>query len=200
MTEINLSHFYVHKERVEMISGIIPLNKPVGMTSFDCVSRIRHLYNQKRVGHSGTLDPNVNGVLPICLGYATKLVDNLMATGKIYQGAITLGFATTTEDLDGTIIATDFDFKPLTDQQINNGLQHFFWGIRSKSHQCIRQSKLRDVVFMTMLVMGKQLSVRDDRLRSPIFNSDALVGSILFQKLKLFISRYIAVKEPMYEH
>ncbi|KRM91400.1 tRNA pseudouridine synthase B [Fructilactobacillus florum DSM 22689 = JCM 16035] len=110
---------------MEMISGIIPLNKPVGMTSFDCVSRIRHLYNQKRVGHSGTLDPNVNGVLPICLGYATKLVDNLMATGKIYQGAITLGFATTTEDLDGTIIATDFDFKPLTDQQINNGLQHF---------------------------------------------------------------------------
>ncbi|USS89567.1 tRNA pseudouridine(55) synthase TruB [Fructilactobacillus cliffordii] len=108
-----------------MINGIIPLYKPLGLTSFGCVSKIRGIVHQKKVGHSGTLDPNVDGVLPICLGNGTKVVDYLMATGKTYRGAITLGFATTTEDLDGEIVAEQHDFKPLTDAQIKTGLTHF---------------------------------------------------------------------------
>ncbi|MFC6181868.1 tRNA pseudouridine(55) synthase TruB [Lactiplantibacillus daowaiensis] len=84
-----------------MSNGILPLYKPRGLTSFDCVAKIRKLYQTKKVGHSGTLDPNVDGVLPICIGNATKVVQFLVASGKEYQGSITLGFATTTEDLDG---------------------------------------------------------------------------------------------------
>ena len=84
-----------------MLNGILPLYKPRGMTSFDCVAKIRRLYQTRKVGHSGTLDPNVDGVLPICIGNATKVVQFLVASGKEYQGSITLGFATTTEDLDG---------------------------------------------------------------------------------------------------
>ncbi|HIW72217.1 MAG TPA: tRNA pseudouridine(55) synthase TruB [Candidatus Levilactobacillus faecigallinarum] len=87
------------------MNGIIPLYKPRGMTSFDCVAKLRHILHTKKVGHSGTLDPSVDGVLPICIGPATKVVPYLMASGKVYQGTVTLGFATTTEDLDGEEVA-----------------------------------------------------------------------------------------------
>ncbi|MBW1605493.1 tRNA pseudouridine(55) synthase TruB [Lactobacillus sp. Sy-1] len=92
------------------MDGIIPLNKERGMTSFDCVRKLRGILKTKKIGHSGTLDPNVDGVLPICVGSATKVVDFLMNSGKVYRGEITLGFATTTEDLDGEVI----DQKPIT--------------------------------------------------------------------------------------
>lgn len=86
------------------MNGILPLYKPRGMTSHDCDAQLRHLFHTRRVGHGGTLDPNVDGVLPICIGTATKVVDYLVASGKTYQGEVTLGFATTTEDLDGEVV------------------------------------------------------------------------------------------------
>lgn len=101
------------------MNGILPLYKPRGMTSFDCVAKIRRLYQTKKVGHSGTLDPNVDGVLPICIGNATKVVQFLVASGKEYQGSITLGFATTTEDLDGEEIAREAVTKPFSAAEIN---------------------------------------------------------------------------------
>lgn len=92
------------------MDGIIPLYKERGLTSFDCVAKLRHILHTKKVGHSGTLDPSVDGVLPICIGSATKVVPYLMASGKVYKGTVTLGLATTTEDLDGDVI----DRQPLT--------------------------------------------------------------------------------------
>lgn len=86
------------------MNGIIPLYKPRGMTSGDCVYKLRKILHERRIGHTGTLDPDVDGVLPICVGQGTKLVNRLLAGGKIYQGEITLGFATTTEDLSGEVI------------------------------------------------------------------------------------------------
>ena len=83
------------------MDGIIPLYKERGMTSFACVSRLRQILKTKKIGHSGTLDPGVAGVLPICVGNATKVVDYLMQSGKQYQGELLIGFATTTQDLDG---------------------------------------------------------------------------------------------------
>lgn len=88
------------------MDGIIPLYKERGMTSFDCVSRLRRILHTKKIGHSGTLDPSVDGVLPICVGSATKVVPYLMESGKNYQGELLIGTATTTEDLDGEVIAT----------------------------------------------------------------------------------------------
>lgn len=94
------------------MDGILPLWKEKGMTSHDCVFKLRKILGMKKIGHTGTLDPNVDGVLPICLGKGTKLVDLLMDKSKLYTGEITLGFATDTEDLDGQII----DQAPLTKQ------------------------------------------------------------------------------------
>lgn len=61
--------------RGEAMDGVLLLHKPVGMTSHDCVMRIRKLFQTKKVGHTGTLDPDVSGVLPICIGKATKIVE-----------------------------------------------------------------------------------------------------------------------------
>lgn len=83
------------------MDGILPVYKPAGMTSFDVIAQLRRLIHMKKIGHSGTLDPSVDGVLPIALGAATKAVPALMALGKTYTGEVTLGFSTETEDLDG---------------------------------------------------------------------------------------------------
>ncbi|WP_425506940.1 tRNA pseudouridine(55) synthase TruB [Texcoconibacillus texcoconensis] len=87
------------------MSGVIPFWKQRGETSFDCVKQIRERYGTKKVGHTGTLDPEVDGVLPICLGTATKLVEYLTEYHKTYEGEVTIGRSTTTEDATGEVVA-----------------------------------------------------------------------------------------------
>ncbi|MBC6133711.1 tRNA pseudouridine(55) synthase TruB [Listeria booriae] len=87
------------------MDGIIPLWKEKGMTSHDCVFKLRKILQTKKVGHTGTLDPDVEGVLPICIGRATKLAEYITDEGKVYEATVTLGTATTTEDASGEIIA-----------------------------------------------------------------------------------------------
>lgn len=101
------------------MDGIIPLFKERGMTSHDCVFKCRGIFQTKKVGHSGTLDPNVDGVLPICIGKATKTVNYLMNSGKVYKGEITLGFSTETEDLDGETIEEKDILKPFEADEID---------------------------------------------------------------------------------
>lgn len=88
-----------------MQHGILPLWKEKGMTSHDCVFKLRKLLKTKRVGHTGTLDPNVEGVLPICVGTATKVAEYLTDAGKEYEAEVTIGYSTTTEDADGEIVS-----------------------------------------------------------------------------------------------
>lgn len=83
------------------MEGILPLFKPAGMTSHNCVFKLRKLLRTKKVGHTGTLDPDVTGVLPICIGKATKIAEYITDAGKAYEGEVTLGFTTTTEDASG---------------------------------------------------------------------------------------------------
>ncbi|KRL38481.1 tRNA pseudouridine(55) synthase TruB [Liquorilactobacillus uvarum] len=105
------------------MNGILPLYKERGMTSNDCVFKCRKIFKTKRVGHSGTLDPNVDGVLPICVGKATKVVNYLMDSGKVYIGEITLGFATTTEDLEGKIVAEQKLTKKFSVEEIDEAMR-----------------------------------------------------------------------------
>ena len=87
------------------MNGILALWKPKGMTSHDCVFKLRKILKTKKVGHTGTLDPDVTGVLPICIGRATKVAEYLTEAGKAYEGEVTLGFSTTTEDASGELVA-----------------------------------------------------------------------------------------------
>ena len=108
---------------VRILDGIIPLYKERGMTSFDCVSRLRRILHTKKIGHSGTLDPNVDGVLPICVGQATKVVEFLMASGKQYVGELLVGEATTTQDLDGEVVAQKPVTVPIAEDTIRKAMQ-----------------------------------------------------------------------------
>lgn len=93
------------------MEGILPLYKPKGLTSHDCVFRLRKILRMKRIGHTGTLDPEVDGVLPICLGRATKVAEYITDAGKTYVGEVTIGFSTTTEDAGGEIVEENLDRK-----------------------------------------------------------------------------------------
>ncbi|MFK9092441.1 tRNA pseudouridine(55) synthase TruB [Bacillus salipaludis] len=86
------------------MEGILPLFKPAGLTSHDCVFKLRKILKTKKVGHTGTLDPDVTGVLPICIGKATKVAEYITDAGKAYVGEVTIGFSTTTEDASGEVV------------------------------------------------------------------------------------------------
>jgi tRNA pseudouridine55 synthase len=88
-----------------LFQGFLNLNKPFDWTSHDCVARVRKLLRLKRVGHAGTLDPAATGVLPIALGKATRLLQYLPPE-KAYKATIRLGVRTTTDDLQGEVIAS----------------------------------------------------------------------------------------------
>jgi tRNA pseudouridine55 synthase len=107
-----------------MTSGILNINKPAGMTSFAVVSLVRRLTGIRRVGHAGTLDPIADGVLPICLGQATRVVEYLVGSPKAYYATIRLGASTDTYDSEGTITATG-DASGVTRTQVEAALREF---------------------------------------------------------------------------
>lgn len=103
--------------------GFLVLDKPAGLTSHDCVSRVRRAYGLRRVGHGGTLDPAVTGVLPIALGPATRLLPYLPGD-KSYRGVIQLGVRTASDDLQGALLESRA-VPPLSDAQLEAALQPF---------------------------------------------------------------------------
>ena len=88
-----------------MINGIINVYKEKGFTSHDVVAKLRGILHQKKIGHTGTLDPDAVGVLPVCLGNGTKLCDLLTDTDKIYRASMILGMSTDTQDTSGQLLA-----------------------------------------------------------------------------------------------
>ncbi|WP_291573322.1 tRNA pseudouridine(55) synthase TruB [Clostridium sp. UBA4548] len=86
------------------LCGIINVYKPTGITSFDVVRKIKKITRQKKVGHCGTLDPEASGVLPVCLGRATKAIEFIMDDFKVYEAELKLGVVTDTYDREGKII------------------------------------------------------------------------------------------------
>ena len=108
---------------MEELNGILILNKPAGFTSHDCIMKVRKILRMKKVGHTGTLDPNVTGVLPICLGKATRVAEYITDVGKEYVGEVTLGWSTTTEDPSGETVATKKVDRAITREEILSVLQ-----------------------------------------------------------------------------
>jgi len=108
----------------EMISGILNIDKPRGLTSHDVVNRLRRAAGQRRVGHAGTLDPMATGVLLICLGQATRVAEYLMNAPKRYRARVMLGIATDTYDAEGTPISEQ-PCPPFTRQQLEDHLHRF---------------------------------------------------------------------------
>ncbi len=103
--------------------GFLVINKDKGCTSHDCVKQIRKLLNTKKVGHTGTLDPEVTGTLPIAIGSATRFIQYL-PQGKTYIGKIKLGIRTITDDIQGEIISQK-DWPKISDEELEQYLDKF---------------------------------------------------------------------------
>jgi len=88
------------------MNGLLIIDKPAGLTSFDVIRQLRRCCRTRRVGHAGTLDPMATGVLPVALGYATRLLEYLMAGEKSYRATLQLGAATDTQDSEGQVTTT----------------------------------------------------------------------------------------------
>lgn len=104
------------------MDGILALWKERGMTSHDCVFKLRKILKTKKVGHTGTLDPGVEGVLPICIGQATRIAEYLTDAGKTYEAVVSLGRTTTTEDAEGETVEAHDQFQSYTRAQILQAL------------------------------------------------------------------------------
>lgn len=115
------------------MDGLLIIDKPVGMTSHDVVARVRHILHERRIGHTGTLDPFATGVLLILVGRATRLAQFLSSDDKEYDAIIRLGYATETGDLTGAPLSepTEESKEPWTEGEIEKALA----GLRGEIQQ-----------------------------------------------------------------
>ncbi|MEG2296848.1 MAG: tRNA pseudouridine(55) synthase TruB [Clostridium sp.] len=107
-----------------MFHGVINIYKEAGYTSHDVVAKLRGILKQKKIGHTGTLDPAAEGVLPVCLGKGTKLCDMLTDKTKTYRAVLLLGLETDTQDTTGTVLqeqSTEF----LTESEVRAAVESF---------------------------------------------------------------------------
>ena len=106
------------------MNGVLNIFKNKGMTSFDVVSRVRKIAGEKKVGHTGTLDPEAEGVLPVCIGKATNIIDYIMDSEKGYSVKFKLGIKTTTYDLEGEVLE-ERDTSSLTEKEVEEAINSF---------------------------------------------------------------------------
>ncbi|XZK28961.1 tRNA pseudouridine(55) synthase TruB [Clostridium perfringens] len=106
------------------MNGVINIYKNTGMTSFDVVAMVRRVAKMKKVGHTGTLDPAASGVLPVCLGKATKIIDYIMENKKVYRVNLKIGMVTDTYDLEGEVLR-EKDASYITKDEILNCINSF---------------------------------------------------------------------------
>ncbi len=113
------------------LSGVLCVDKPLGMTSHDVVGRLRRVAGLRRVGHAGTLDPLATGVLLLCLGRAARLIEYLVGHDKVYETTVRLGQTTATYDAEGAVME-ERPFLHLTLPQIEDALTQFRGDIRQQ--------------------------------------------------------------------
>jgi tRNA pseudouridine55 synthase len=120
-------------------SGILAIDKPAGMTSFDAVRVVRRVFNERRVGHAGTLDPTATGLLPVCIGQATRLVDYFHQQSKTYRCVVRFGERSDTLDTEGTVVAGG-DAATLTEADVRAAAAQFVGDIEQipPMHSAVR--------------------------------------------------------------
>ena len=106
-----------------MKSGIINVYKEAGFTSFDVVAKLRGILKIRKIGHTGTLDPDATGVLPICIGKATKICDLLTDRDKTYRAVMRLGIVTDTLDMSGNVLETNA--VNVTEEEVKSAIMSF---------------------------------------------------------------------------
>ena len=129
------------------MNGVLNLNKPAGYTSFDCVAILRRLTGERKIVHTGTLDPQATGVLPVCIGKATRLLEFMDSAPKTYVCGCTLGLDTDTQDIWGSAIS---DRRPETASLTRENVEKVLDTFRGEIDQ-------KPPVFSAIKVKGKKL-------------------------------------------
>lgn len=151
------------------MQGLILLNKPSGITSFGAVAKIKRAAHEKRVGHTGTLDPMATGVLPVLLGRATALSGLMLDADKCYTATVRLGVATDTDDITGTVINNGE--VNVTSEQLNNAVSHFTGEImqRPPAYSALKKDGVR---LYTLARRGETVEVPERRVT--VFSADVV--------------------------
>lgn len=158
------------------MDGILAVWKPEGWTSHDVVAKVRRLLKMKRIGHAGTLDPMVTGVLPLCLGRATRVVEYVQERPKAYEAVLKLGIATDTEDMTGNMIE-NVTVDSISELEIQRVLERFAGTIQQippmfsavkvdgkRLYELAREGKTverkaREVTIHEIKLLGSELSI-----------------------------------------
>lgn len=151
------------------MQGLILLNKPSGITSFGAVAKIKRAAHEKRVGHTGTLDPMATGVLPVLLGRATALSGLMLDADKRYTATVRLGVATDTDDITGTVIKNGE--VNVTSERLNNAVSHFTGEIM-QSPPAYSALKKDGVRLYTLARKGETVEVPERRVT--VFSADVV--------------------------
>jgi tRNA pseudouridine55 synthase len=166
------------------MNGILNLLKPAGMTSHDCVAVIRRMAGQRKVGHTGTLDPNACGVLPLCLGQATRLIEYMDRSEKIYRCEALLGLQTDTQDIWGTVFKDERKSLPnVSEKEILNVLSHFMGQITQipPAYSAVKVNGRRMYSYaragVDVEAAARRITIHDLRL----LRYDQRAGRILFE-------------------
>lgn len=167
------------------MQGLILLNKPSGITSFGTVAKIKRAAHEKRVGHTGTLDPMATGVLPVLLGRATALSGLMLDADKRYTATVRLGVATDTDDITGTVIKNGE--VNVTSEQLNNAVSHFTGEImqRPPAYSALKKDGVR---LYTLARRGETVEVPERRVT--VFSAD--VVSYINEKSEFTVNFHVS--------
>jgi tRNA pseudouridine55 synthase len=155
------------------MNGVINIYKPEGISSFDVVRQIRKLSNTKKVGHTGTLDPLATGVLPICIGKGTKIVDYILSKDKTYKAELMLGIITDTYDREGSILENNEVI--LSEDKISEVIYSF-----------IGESMQIPPMFSAIKINGKKLyELARQGITVPRKERKVILSSIVINKIDL---------------
>lgn len=129
------------RNRGREVNGVLLLDKPTGITSNAALQRVKRLFNANKAGHTGSLDPLASGMLPICLGEATKISGYLLSADKEYQASLKLGVTTDSADADGEIVQTR-PVEAFSESRIREVLESFLGKISQipPMHSAIKQN------------------------------------------------------------
>ena len=178
-------------EQQNNLNGLLLVNKPSGITSFNVVSIIRKKLNVKKVGHCGTLDPLAEGLMIVLVGKATKQQDKFMKQDKVYYAKIKLGIKTDTGDLAGTIVSQS-DFSGITAEQIKTVCNSFIGEIEQEppmySALKVNGKKLYELA-------RKGITIERKKRKITIYNIDILSfnGNEIEARIKCSSGTYIRV-------
>ena len=177
------------------MNGVINIFKPKGMTSFDVVREVKKVCCTGKVGHTGTLDPEATGVLPVCIGRATKIIDYIMDSRKVYEVEFKLGIKTTTYDDEGEILETR-ETKHLTDDEILQAIKGFL-GEYSQVPPMYSALKQNGVRLYTLARQG--IEVKREGRNITIYNIENIKIDNPFVSMKVTCSKGTYVRSLCYD-